>query len=1014
MKLVLAILFAAALAAPALADSQPDAEAKQRTVPVWIWPRSHAGAGETVYFRRTFDVEGEVTGAKLYASCDDEWIAFIDGHEVTRGDLWMTPSYKDVSKTLSGDHDGRHTIAIRGRNRSPGRAGLLVRLVLERDDGSPVTIVSDVTWRTSEREDEGWQQPQYDDRAWSAARVVGRIGDHPWESLDEGALAAAEFLRKPTATPTEEIKIAAGFRVELLYSPPKSIGSWVSMCVDPEGRLIVCDQYDGGLYRVTPPPLDGVPEATRLERIDIPLSGAQGLAWAAGSLYALVTKNGRYGSGLYRARDTDGDDRLDKVELLRALQGGGDHGWHGLTVDPDGRAIWVVAGNATLLPELARSRVPQVWSDDHLLPRLPDGRGFMVNVPPPGGCFYRVDLDGEEWELMSIGYRNPYDAAFHRDGDLFTFDADMEYDMNTPWYRPTRVNVVASGSDLGWRNGSGKWPPRYADGWPPAVDIGPGSPCGITFGYGASFPARFREALYLTDWSYGRIYAMHVAPDGSSYGGEAELFMSGAPLPTTDILVSPRDGAMYFVTGGWRIQTGLYRVTYVGDESTALAAVDERGRAARTLRRKLESLHGRRDPQIADKVWPHLDHADRFIRSAARVALEWQDSTAWRTRALADKNPRRALAALMALVRVSARDRSTESAPDVAALRAQVLAALDRIDWNVRSDLERLELLRDYALTFTRLGRPDDDECARIAARFEPLFPTRHRELNADLCELLVYLQAPGVASKAVALLAAAPSQEEQVEYAKSLRLLRVGWTQQLRETYFRWFARARGYRGGASFAGFVARIRKDALATLTDAERKALEPILAAETPAGSPLDAARSALAGRAVVKQWTVQDLESAVERARDATARDWNRGRRLFGATGCFACHRIAGEGGAVGPDLTGAGGRFSPRDLLETTVEPSKTVSDLYQQVVITTITGQVITGHIVYLGGDNVQVNSNMFDPASTTSIDRKRIVSMVVSPVSPMPDGLLDVLHEDEILDLFAYVLSGGQQSEE
>ena len=49
--------------------------------------------------------------------------------------------------------------------------------------------------------------------------------------------------------------------------------------------------------------------------------------------------------------------------------------------------------------------------------------------------------------------------------------------------------------------------------------------------------------------------------------------------------------------------------------------------------------------------------------------------------------------------------------------------------------------------------------------------------------------------------------------------------------------------------------------------------------------------------------------------------------MFGATGCFQCHRFAGEGGAVGPDLTQVAGRFSARDLLESIIEPGCRISE---------------------------------------------------------------------------------------
>src|SRR5262249_31323537 len=151
---------------------------------------------------------------------------------------------------------------------------------------------------------------------------------------------------------------------------------------------------------------------------------------------------------------------LDKVELLRKFDGGGgEHGPHAVLLSPDGKSLYVVNGNQTKLMQFDTSRVPPHWGEDHLLPRMPDGRGFMRGVLGPGGAIYRTDPDGKHWELVSVGFRNQYDAAFNRDGELFTFDADMEWDMNTPWYRPTRVCHVTSGSEFGWRNGAGKWPP---------------------------------------------------------------------------------------------------------------------------------------------------------------------------------------------------------------------------------------------------------------------------------------------------------------------------------------------------------------------------------------------------------------------------------------------------------------------------------------------------------------------------------------------------------------------------
>ena len=66
------------------------------------------------------------------------------------------------------------------------------------------------------------------------------------------------------------------------------------------------------------------------------------------------------------------------------------------------------------------------------------------------------------------------------------------------------------------------------------------------------------------------------------------------------------------------------------------------------------------------------------------------------------------------------------------------------------------------------------------------------------------------------------------------------------------------------------------------------------------------------------------------------RDFDRGRVLFAAAKCFSCHRYNDEGGGLGPDLSGVAGRFSVRDLLESIVVPSKTISDQYEAVTIAT------------------------------------------------------------------------------
>jgi putative heme-binding domain-containing protein len=481
----------------------------------------------------------------------------------------------------------------------------------------------------------------------------------------------------------------------------------------------------------------------------------------------------------------------------------------------------------------------------------------------------------------------------------------------------------------------------------------------------------------------------------------------------TDVVINPKDGAMYLAVGGRGAQSALYRLTYTGGEVGSASQPDTRAHARQDLRRELEGFHGHRDAAAVEAVWPYLGDQDRAIRYAARVALEWQDPSQWREKALGEADPRTAIAALVALARVSGRDEPHRKPTDPMsdpALRGRVMAALDGIDWSRLGPPDRVDLLRAYSLAFTRLGRPDDAACRRLAARFDPLFPARALEVDFLLAEILAYLQAPTAAAQVMAALREAPTQEEQIHYALMLRVLKAGWTRPLREEYFRWFVtEAAAYRGGNTFASALRTIKAQAIKTLSDDELAALKPILDAQPARTSP----RDLLAARKPVKEWTVTELMPVVERGLGGR-RDLERGRRLYGAVACAACHRFGQEGGGVGPDLTAVAGRFGVRDLLEAIVEPNKVISDQYAAVSIATKDGHVVTGRVGNIFGDSLSVIEDMFDPGRATMVRRADIEEMKPSEVSLMPVGLLNSLTEGEIQDLVAFLLARGDSRAE
>ncbi len=872
-------------------------------------------------------------------------------------------------------------------------------------------------------------------------------------------LAATPLLAQPAAAPvvvpSAALQVAPGFKVELLYAVPKEEqGSWVALTVDPKGRIYAGDQY-GGLYRLTVPPL-GSSEGTKVEKLNValpaavigadseplppppkkgkgsdglpPSIGAHGLLYAFDSLYVMVDEvpNRR---GIWRLRDTNGDDQFDEIKFLREMKSlGGEHGPHSLVLSPDGKSIYFANGNHTDLPTNLNQSRPVRWDEDHLLPRMWDARGHAKGKYAPGGYVGRMDPDGKNVELFALGFRNQFDIAFDQNGELFTYDSDMEWDQGSPWYIPTRINHIVDAGDYGWRSGAGRWPAYYADSLPAVIDIGPGSPTGTVFGTGAKFPAKYQRALYAADWTYGTLYAIHLKPDGATFTAEKEEFVAGKPLPLTDLIVHPGDGAMYFAVGGRKTQSALYRVTYTGSESTAPARPAAPTEAAK-LRRTLEALHAEgTGPEAIAAAWPHLASSDRFIRFAARAAIERQLPANWTERALKEKNPQAAIEALIALARVGEKH-----------FQPQIIDALARLEFAKLPAELRLPLLRAWQLAFIRMGKPDAATCARVAAKLDPLFPQADAFINRELLSLLIFLDSTAVVAKTVPLLkiaeptGTAPEEiasrallarndgygrtvqsvtdarpdRQQIAYAYALRNAAVGWTPALHTQFFSWFPTTRDWKGGASFTGFLRNIRNESLARVTDPlERQKLDDL--SKVPVHSMVAGAASP---KGPGQTYTVETA-AALFPAK-LTGRDYAQGKAMFGATACIFCHRFNGDGSGIGPDISGAGNRYSVKDLLENIIEPSKVISDQYGTEQLEMADGEVIVGRIVAEDGNRYSVITNPFAPDELARPEISKVRSRKPYPTSMMPPGLINALNPEELKDLVAYLLSGGNPAD-
>ena len=754
------------------------------------------------------------------------------------------------------------------------------------------------------------------------------------QAYDSWKLAKAGVETSPTT-----IYAPDGFEITLLKTAGKEEGSWVGMTFDDRRRLYIAIEKKG-ILRLT----FSEGNVSKTELVDDHLLECRGLLWAYDSLYA----NANNSKGLYRLQDVDDDDVFDRKTLLLQTSGGVGHGRNHLRLGPDGY-IYIVHGNDVSLAREVKQNSPlRNFEEDQLIPNPWDDEWFSKKAFVPAGHILRMDKDGKEFELIAGGLRNPLDIDFNSEGEPFIFEADMEWESALAWYKPNRVLHIVSGGDYGWRRATGKWPAYYEDSLPAAHDVGLASPTGVEFGYRSNFPHKWKKALFIADWSYGRIMAVHLQSSGASYIGKNETFILGRPLNVTDLAFG-EDGSMYFITGGRRTQSALYKVTWMGTPNTEKPK--QTNNTYIDLRRKLEHWHTHKGAEGVDLAFSNITSEDRWIRFAARVALENQYPNLWMDRALDSQSP----LAIFALARLRL------------ATTKQLVSRLSSLPFEGDTN----NLLRAYHLTFARCGPPDKETRKLAIAHLSPHFPTGETRLNHELCELLVYLKAPGTLDRVLDLLDQAKTTEDLSHYltfARYLFPIQEGTAAEKIECNRRFLEglrRMENFAGGRWYERTVANLQKETEARLTEDQKLELAKWLKPKekqppSPKGKPIQ----------FIRNWTMADFDEAIERPLES--RNIGNGKTAFIRANCATCHRAPGIDAApatnLGPDLAGLGARFGVADMLESIIHPSRVIGDKYR-------------------------------NPAGPN--------------ISLMPSGLINVLDRESVLDLLAFLQKGAGTDE-
>ena len=918
--------------------------ARDAAVPQWLWDRS-AEADEEVFFRRGFELPEHVSEARLVLSCDNHCRVYGNGELLGSSDAWESPLQLDVTRHL---RKGTNVLAVHAWN-DGGPAGLAARLSW-RVGSSEHELVSDATWRCSDDDPDGWQTAGFADEGWAAATVQFPVGGRraPWSGqVGLDAFAGTGDPQAPQlAVPAADLEAigadpSAALPVRQLFAVPRGLGSWVSLARAPNGQLYAGAQ-GGGLYRITPAGELGEP--TRVERVPVELGGAHGLLWAFDALYAVVNERD---PGLYRLRDTDGDGMPDTKELLQAFEGSGEHGPHSVVVAPDGQHLLVVAGNQTKLPPLAKSQVRTDWAEDRLLPRLDDPNPYWEGHSPPGGWVCQCDRDGKAFELLCCGFRNPYDLVVLPGGQVLTYDSDMEWDLGTPWYRPTRVLEVLAGVDYGWRIGSAKWPADYPECPPAWQDIGPGSPTGM---------ARCGDGFVMLDWTFGMLYAQQ--------GASMVPALRGAPWPVADVV----DG--YVVSGGRGLPSRLLQIEpSVWNGLARGVGTGLRSPRVRVAAEQLPELVALARTGTAADLPRLLDR----LGTIAFTGLSHDARIAWlRAHALG----------LLRLGPASDLQR--------AQLAQRLLPLFPSGDERVDQDLCELLAVVDAP------GLLDKAVPQLAELRPSPVPAWAQIATAKD-----VYGDQYGAV---ITTMASSMPPIGQLAIADALRTVRHGWTLDQRRTYFAFLQQARTRKGGASYDGYVKKIVEASFATCTPAEQRELAELVGAAVADAPPVVAVPPRGPGR----DWQLGDAEVLLGGLASA---DRARGHELFHAVGCARCHYFAGEGGNHGPDLTSLGNKFTGRDVLEAILQPSAVISDQYRGQVLTRQDGSTLFGFVQRTFHGDVEVYAVMPATATAdlVRVPVAEVKRVEPAPLSPIPSDLVDGVSADELRALLAFLLGRG-----
>jgi len=663
----------------------------------------------------------------------------------------------------------------------------------------------------------------------------------------------------------------------------------------------------------------------------------------------------------------------------------------------------------------------------------PEGDRLVLN----GGGILRCRPDGSDLHVFSTGLRNIYDLA--PDEELNVFVRDNENDGGSYMIR---VCHSFMGADHGYPYLYQEHP---EEALAPLADLGRGSSAGGVAYLERAFPAMYQGALFFCEW--GRSVVMYPREGkGAGFAPMKEIeFTSGAPndpygFRPTDIIVD-RDGSMLVTdwADGQRPRRGrgrIYRVQYEGAGGRASSrALDSESYHARLAAQLDIERRGRAGVTEIKRRLDRLSVLGRL--HAVWVIAHAGDSETLFEIANSDSDPRvraqavRAVGDLFDPVLVEHRLAATRGDPKIAGRLSELRRGQDpRVMFEVTVALGRLRWSGAPKWLKANLGTPDPT-LAHAAAQ------TLRRSQNWPA--VLGWLDTPDNSPLRPIAIRALAEQAEADAVDGLVHRLETSREPKRRCEYADLLARVHRKPGPWVYWGFrpgprppnteswerTEAIEKALNRALNDPDREVRLATLQQMEREKIRVPSETLTRWLRGETKFESVAAILSSYESSKGGGSQSKNpperharltqlalagggnavRGREVYlnaEKSGCTKCHRLGDQGQAFGPDLTGAGRRYSRIHIIESILEPSRAIAPTFRNLSVRLKDGQELTGVRV---AETESILTLGDAQSQSHALKKEQIEELQILELSIMPEGLESALTDAEFVDLVEFL---------